>query len=69
MVDPSVVLLDRYTCSGCAFRNGKNIVDWTYVENVVHGHILAAEHLQKDSVVCGKVGYHGIRHQLILLDH
>ncbi|KAI0228821.1 Sterol-4-alpha-carboxylate 3-dehydrogenase, decarboxylating [Lamellibrachia satsuma] len=34
--------------------NGKNIVDFTYVENVVHGHILAAEHLQKDSVVCGK---------------
>ena len=36
-------------------RDGKNIVDFTYVENVVHGHILAAEHLQKDSKICGKV--------------
>uniref|UniRef100_A0A8C9L9I6 NAD(P) dependent steroid dehydrogenase-like n=1 Tax=Pavo cristatus TaxID=9049 RepID=A0A8C9L9I6_PAVCR len=35
-------------------RDGKNLVDFTYVENVVHGHILAAEHLQKDSPVCGK---------------
>lgn len=34
--------------------DGKNIVDFTYVENVVHGHILAAENLQKGSKVCGK---------------
>ncbi|XP_070553176.1 sterol-4-alpha-carboxylate 3-dehydrogenase, decarboxylating-like [Ptychodera flava] len=37
--------------------NGKNLVDFTYVENVVHGHILAAESLNKDSVTCGKA-YH-----------
>ncbi|XP_043912961.1 sterol-4-alpha-carboxylate 3-dehydrogenase, decarboxylating isoform X2 [Protopterus annectens] len=37
--------------------NGKNLVDFTYVDNVVHGHILAAEHLQKDSPLCGKA-YH-----------
>lgn len=36
-------------------RDGKNIVDFTYVENVVHGHILAAENLHKDSKICGKV--------------
>ena len=35
--------------------NGKNIVDFTYVDNVVHGHILAAENLQSNSTVCGKV--------------
>ncbi|KAK9393487.1 Sterol-4-alpha-carboxylate 3-dehydrogenase decarboxylating-like [Crotalus adamanteus] len=34
--------------------NGKNLVDFTFVENVVHGHILAAEQLQKDSPLCGK---------------
>ncbi|XP_002738028.1 sterol-4-alpha-carboxylate 3-dehydrogenase, decarboxylating-like [Saccoglossus kowalevskii] len=34
--------------------DGKNLVDFTYVENVVHGHVLAAEHLQNGSVVCGK---------------
>ncbi|XP_065499546.1 sterol-4-alpha-carboxylate 3-dehydrogenase, decarboxylating [Caloenas nicobarica] len=34
--------------------DGKNLVDFTYVENVVHGHILAAENLQKDSPLCGK---------------
>ena len=38
-------------------------MDFTYVDNVVHGHILAAENMHKDSPVCGKVshferGYH-----------
>uniref|UniRef100_F6PGP3 Sterol-4-alpha-carboxylate 3-dehydrogenase, decarboxylating n=1 Tax=Ornithorhynchus anatinus TaxID=9258 RepID=F6PGP3_ORNAN len=34
--------------------NGKNLVDFTFVENVVHGHILAAERLSRDSALCGK---------------
>ncbi|XP_009979536.1 PREDICTED: sterol-4-alpha-carboxylate 3-dehydrogenase, decarboxylating [Tauraco erythrolophus] len=34
--------------------DGKNLVDFTYVENVVHGHILAAENLHQDSPLCGK---------------
>ncbi|PWA23411.1 hypothetical protein CCH79_00005891 [Gambusia affinis] len=34
--------------------DGTNLVDFTYVENVVHGHILAAEHLRADSPICGK---------------
>ncbi|XP_042336513.1 sterol-4-alpha-carboxylate 3-dehydrogenase, decarboxylating [Sceloporus undulatus] len=34
--------------------DGKNLVDFTFVENVVHGHILAAEQLQTDSPLCGK---------------
>ncbi|NXJ20058.1 NSDHL protein, partial [Dicrurus megarhynchus] len=34
--------------------DGKNLVDFTYVENVVHGHILAAEKLHKGSALCGK---------------
>ncbi|NXA01089.1 NSDHL protein, partial [Nesospiza acunhae] len=34
--------------------DGKNLVDFTYVENVVHGHILAAEKLHKGSPLCGK---------------
>lgn len=38
-----------------SFRDGTNLVDFTYVENVVHGHILAAEHLKPDSPLCGKV--------------
>ncbi|XP_076878880.1 sterol-4-alpha-carboxylate 3-dehydrogenase, decarboxylating isoform X2 [Brachyhypopomus gauderio] len=37
--------------------DGSNLVDFTYVENVVHGHILAAEHLKQDSPLCGKA-YH-----------
>ena len=37
------------------YRDGKNIVDFTYVDNVVHGHILAAENLRPNSTVCGKV--------------
>ena len=35
--------------------NGTNLVDFTFVENVVHGHILAAEHLRPESPLCGKV--------------
>ncbi|ELV10939.1 sterol-4-alpha-carboxylate 3-dehydrogenase, decarboxylating [Tupaia chinensis] len=34
--------------------NGKNLVDFTFVENVVHGHILAAEHLSRDPALGGK---------------
>ena len=37
-------------------RDGKNLVDFTYVDNVIHGHILAAENLHKDSTLRGKVG-------------
>ncbi len=37
------------------FRDGSNLVDFTYVENVVHGHILAAEHLKAESPLCGQV--------------
>ena len=37
------------------FRNGKNVVDFTYVDNVVHGHILAAEQLGPGAIICGKV--------------
>uniref|UniRef100_H2ZX98 Sterol-4-alpha-carboxylate 3-dehydrogenase, decarboxylating n=1 Tax=Latimeria chalumnae TaxID=7897 RepID=H2ZX98_LATCH len=37
--------------------DGRNLVDFTYVDNVVHGHILAAENLQKNSPICGKA-YH-----------
>ncbi|XP_006188112.2 sterol-4-alpha-carboxylate 3-dehydrogenase, decarboxylating [Camelus dromedarius] len=34
--------------------NGKNLVDFTFVENVVHGHILAAEHLSQDTALGGR---------------
>lgn len=34
--------------------NGENLVDFTFVENVVHGHILAAEHLSQDAALGGK---------------
>lgn len=36
-------------------RDGTNLVDFTFVENVVHGHILAAENLRPTSPICGKV--------------
>lgn len=34
--------------------DGTNLVDFTFVENVVHGHILAAETLKPNSPICGK---------------
>ena len=30
-------------------------MDFTYIENVARGHILSAEHLNKESVICGEV--------------
>ena len=35
--------------------DGKNLVDFTYVENVVHGHVVGAESLQPDCKSAGKV--------------
>ncbi|MBN3305656.1 NSDHL protein, partial [Amia calva] len=37
--------------------DGTNLVDFTFVENVVHGHILAAERLDTNSSLCGQA-YH-----------
>nr|XP_046180693.1 sterol-4-alpha-carboxylate 3-dehydrogenase, decarboxylating [Oncorhynchus gorbuscha] len=37
--------------------DGSNLVDFTFVDNVVHGHILAAESLRPESPICGKA-YH-----------
>lgn len=34
--------------------DGKNVVDFTYVKNVVHGHILAGDSLIPQSSTCGK---------------
>ena len=39
----------------CATRDGQNLVDFTYVDNVVHGHILAAENLTRSSPLSGQV--------------
>ena len=36
-------------------RNGKNMVDFTFVENVVHGHLLVGEALGPESPVNSKV--------------
>ena len=51
----SYVLPVQGTHSLCTCRNGENLVDFTFVENVVHGHILAAEHLSRDTALGGKV--------------
>ncbi|XP_033111067.1 sterol-4-alpha-carboxylate 3-dehydrogenase, decarboxylating-like [Anneissia japonica] len=40
-----------------AIGNGKNLVDFTYIENAVYGHILAAKALDNNAKVSGKV-YH-----------
>ncbi|KAM4732358.1 LOW QUALITY PROTEIN: sterol-4-alpha-carboxylate 3-dehydrogenase, decarboxylating [Anableps anableps] len=55
--DPQLVptLVDAARQGKMKFIIGdENLVDFTYVENVVHGHILAAEHLRADSPICGK---------------
>ncbi|CAG5119899.1 unnamed protein product [Candidula unifasciata] len=54
---PIAVDLARKGRSKFIVGDGKNVVDFTYVGNVVHGHILAAEHLNPGSPVCGKA-YH-----------
>ncbi|KAL8607289.1 hypothetical protein ACOMHN_047620 [Nucella lapillus] len=54
---PTTVGLARQGKFKFIIGDGKNIVDFTYVDNVVHGHILASEKLAKDAPVCGKA-YH-----------
>jgi sterol-4alpha-carboxylate 3-dehydrogenase (decarboxylating) len=54
---PTIVRTARTGKMKFIIGNGQNMVDFTYVENVVHGHILAAEELRADSLVCGKA-YH-----------
>jgi sterol-4alpha-carboxylate 3-dehydrogenase (decarboxylating) len=34
--------------------DGSNVVDFTYIDNVILAHVLASEHLYKDSPVCGQ---------------
>lgn len=36
-------------------RNGQNMVDFTYIDNVVEGHIKAAEAVKPGSKISGKV--------------
>ncbi|XP_072451104.1 sterol-4-alpha-carboxylate 3-dehydrogenase, decarboxylating isoform X2 [Chiloscyllium punctatum] len=59
--DPHLVpvLVQAAKCGKMKFiiGNGKNLVDFTYVDNVVHGLILAAESLHPKSHICGKA-YH-----------
>ncbi|XP_046332643.2 sterol-4-alpha-carboxylate 3-dehydrogenase, decarboxylating-like [Haliotis rufescens] len=54
---PTTVDMARRGKSKFIIGDGKNVVDFTYVGNVVHGHILAAESLKEGSAVCGKA-YH-----------
>lgn len=54
---PTTVTVVRQGKFKFIIGDGKNLVDFTYVDNVVHGHILAAEKLGKGSSVCGKA-YH-----------
>lgn len=35
--------------------DGSNVVDFTYVDNVVHAHVLAARALRGEGKACGKV--------------
>ncbi|XP_004346943.1 sterol-4-alpha-carboxylate 3-dehydrogenase [Capsaspora owczarzaki ATCC 30864] len=54
---PTLATMARAGKSKYIIGNGKNVVDFTYVKNVVHGHILAAEKLTCGSKVAGKA-YH-----------
>ncbi|XP_071951073.1 sterol-4-alpha-carboxylate 3-dehydrogenase, decarboxylating-like isoform X2 [Antedon mediterranea] len=54
---PTIVKTAKQGKLKFAIGNGKNLVDFTYVENVVHGHILAAKNLDKSNKNSGKA-YH-----------
>lgn len=51
---PTIVNTARAGKMKFIIGDGKNTVDFTYIENVAHGHILAAENLNSKSVICGK---------------
>jgi len=54
---PTTVKVAKAGKTKFAIGDGKNLVDFTYVDNVVHGHIVAAEALLKGKSVDGKA-YH-----------
>ncbi|KAN0055261.1 hypothetical protein ACTA71_008366 [Dictyostelium dimigraforme] len=37
------------------FGDGNNLCDWTYIDNVVHAHILAADNMTPNSPISGSV--------------
>uniref|UniRef100_A0A8C9VNA7 Sterol-4-alpha-carboxylate 3-dehydrogenase, decarboxylating n=1 Tax=Scleropages formosus TaxID=113540 RepID=A0A8C9VNA7_SCLFO len=54
---PTLVEMARGGKMKFIIGDGSNLVDFTFVENVVHGHILAAELLRPESPLCGQA-YH-----------
>ncbi|XP_071846878.1 sterol-4-alpha-carboxylate 3-dehydrogenase, decarboxylating-like isoform X3 [Apostichopus japonicus] len=51
---PTLVSMAKKGTTIFKIGDGKNKVDFTYVENVVHGHILAAEKLTRKSRISGR---------------
>eukprot|EP00126_Sphaerothecum_destruens_P006332 Sdes_comp19314_c0_seq1m10441 len=51
---PTIVEAARNGKMKFIIGDGKNLVDFSYVKNIVHGHILAMEHLCKGSPCCGE---------------
>eukprot|EP01135_Chromosphaera_perkinsii_P002719 Nk52_evm87s226 gene=Nk52_evmTU87s226 len=51
---PTIVDTARRGKMKLIIGDGNNLVDFTYVKNVVHGHILAMEHLDKGSPANGQ---------------
>jgi len=47
-------ILGRYPKSMLQIGNGKNLFDWTYVENVAHAHILASDRMSSGSNIGGE---------------
>lgn len=51
---PTIVRMAQAGKTKFIIGNGRNIVDFTFVKNVVDGHILAANQLGPNSKICGK---------------
>ena len=61
-----LVVLNYFASIYCS--DGNNLVDFTYVANVVEGHILAEKNLGQDLVANGQVSFmKQLRNSLLLL--
>jgi nucleoside-diphosphate-sugar epimerase len=55
MMLPSMVAQARAGKMKAVIGNGQNLWDFTYIDNVVHGHLCAEKALEKGSEAAGKV--------------
>jgi sterol-4alpha-carboxylate 3-dehydrogenase (decarboxylating) len=58
---PGFIEVGKNGKSKMQIGDGSNLFDWTYIDNIVHGHVLASDKLQKGSPVVQQVLIKNVR--------